>query len=119
MKGADKIRVVPLGRPLIPPPSINFQPATSQDPEVGYDLGKSYRGFSVGNTVAFYARPKGVKGALRRQIEGVIRRIERRYGDDFAIVRGRDDQTYDVHVVNIEIADAVTQLGKLTDADDD
>ena len=118
MKGDDKIRAVPLGRPLIPPPSINFQPATGQDTEVGYNLGERYKGFSIGNTVAFFARPKGVKGARRQRIEGIIQLIERRYGDDFVIVRGRDDKTYDVHLANIEIADAVSQLGNLADADD-
>lgn len=98
---------------------MDWEAANPQQTEVGYDLGKSYRGFSVGNTVTFRDRPKGTKGQPMQRLEGVIRRFERRWGEDFVSVRSHDDQTYDVRLHEVEIADAVTQLGKLTRADND
>ncbi len=82
-----------------------------------YDLGKSFRGFSVGNVVTFRARPKGIKCQPIQWLEGVIRRIERRWGEEFVSVRGHDDQTYDVRLREAVIADAVTEVVKLTNAD--
>lgn len=84
--------------------------------EVSYDLGKSYGGWSVGNKVMFIARPKGVRGAQRRWIEGTVWNLARRWGADMAVVHGRDDgQSYDVRLPDLEPADAITLLGQLTD----
>lgn len=95
------------------------EPATSQNTEVGYGLGKTFKGWTIDNRVRFRGRPKGIKGQPMQMIEGSIRRFERRWGTDYAVVRDSNKQTYDVPLRDLESADAVSLLGDLLDADDD